>query len=280
MLPSAVINQLASIKIDADSMALYMMQQPQAPCPVSHSFGPQIYIRSVSFKAGDFLIGHAHKAAHTVMVMRGRAVVLGDMPREIDATKGPVLFVGGTEKKVVFCLEDCEWANVFQNPDDCRDIETLEDRYLDKSWSFNQLESLAIDAQEDRDDYIKALADLGWTEEQAVAISERDELAETPDEYLWRISVRNSPIHGKGLFLSSPAKEGEVIAPATVNGIRTVAGKYVNHSASPNCKYVRMAGETYLMTTRDVFGAFGGSPGEELTVDYRQSVKLSMETLQ
>ena len=118
------------------------------------------------------------------------------------------------------------------------------------------------------------------TQKQAEDISNRDELAQMPDEYTWRLSIRTSPIHGKGLFLSFKAGAGEVIAPATVDGLRTIAGKYVNHSANPNCVYKMVNGEVLLVSVAPISGSFGGFAGDELTVDYRQSVNLSMENLQ
>jgi quercetin dioxygenase-like cupin family protein len=285
MLPSSVLNQLAQIKINADALALVLLEYPQAECPVTHHFGPGIYMRTVSFRPGDTIVGHDHKTPHTVMVLGGRVVMLGENAKEIDATQGPVIFTGGLEKKAAICIEACNWVNIFPNPDDERDIETLESRYLEKS-------SLALDVEKreleekhayhdcDRADYFKALDDLRITPEEAQRISDRDELVSIPDEYTWRLSIRNSPIHGKGLFLSMNAAEGELIAPATVGGYRTVAGKYVNHSATPNCRYERINGETYLVSIKPISGAFGGNPGDELTADYRQAVNLSMEALQ
>lgn len=285
MLPSSVINQLAELKINADALALVMLEHPQAECPVTHHFGPGLYIRSVSFNPGDTLIGHDHKEPHLVMVLGGRVILLGDSPKEIDATQAPVMFTGGLGKKVVYCLERCNWMNIFPNPDDERDIETLEARYLEKSplaleIERQEFEALTAEHEADRADYLKALQELRITPQEAQQISDRDELVTMPDEYTWRLSIRPSPIHGQGLFLSVNASEGELIAPATVNGFRTVAGKYVNHSASPNCRYERINGETHLMAIKPIAGAYGGSAGDELTVDYRQAVRTSMEALQ
>lgn len=277
MLPEAVITQLANIKIDPDALAVAMLELPQAECPVTHHFGPGVYIRTVSFKAGDFLIGHDHKQPHTVMVLRGRALVLGDSPIEYVA---PAIFTGGKKKKVVFCLEDCHWSNIFPNPDNERDIDTLEDRYLDKSDVSKQYDNILLGVQRsqvDSSDFMNALSDIGITEEEARAISDRDELTDMPDAYLWRLSVRESPIQGKGLFLSVAAEIGEQIAPATYGGIRTIAGKYVNHSASPNCKYEQIGDDIWLVAIKPICGANGGGSGGELTADYRQAVKTSKE---
>jgi SET domain-containing protein len=71
---------------------------------------------------------------------------------------------------------------------------------------------------------------------------------------------------------------GQIIAPARIAGKRTPAGRYVNHSMNPNCKYIADEnGDIYLVSLRDIDGCKGGGCGEELTVDYRQALILNME---
>jgi hypothetical protein len=278
MLPISVMRELEAIRLDPIAFGKMLEQEPQVDCPVTHHFGPGLYIRSVEMKAGDFLVGHAHKTTHTVLVLSGQAVIFtADGVKQIDASFAPVIFTAGPGHKAVKCLSACQWANIFPNPSDCRDIETLEQMFLDTSAAIDDVEFKASAHQEDREDYLRAIAEVGLTDADAQAISEREELVGVPGEFAWRLSVRNSPIAGKGLFLSVSAAVGETIAPATVNGIRSIAGKYVNHSASPNCKYERIGGETWLVAIRRIEGSKGGSPGDELTVDYRQSVALSLE---
>lgn len=90
--------------------------------------------------------------------------------------------------------------------------------------------------------------------------------------------VRDSNIEGKGLFLSWHTMSGQIIAPARIAGKRTPAGRYVNHSMNPNCKYIADEnGDIYLVSLRDIDGCKGGGCGEELTVDYRQPLILNME---
>jgi hypothetical protein len=278
MLPISVMRELEAIKLNPIALGKILELEPQVDCPVSHHFGPGLYIRSVEIKAGDFLVGHAHKTTHTVLVLSGQAVVFAaDGVEQIDASLAPVIFAAGPGHKAVKCLSDCQWINVFPNPSDCRDIAALEQMFLDTSIAFDDAKLKASAHQEDRDDYLRAIAEIGLTDTDARAMSERDELVRIPDDFAWRVSVRNSPIAGKGLFLSVGAAVGETIAPATVNGIRSIVGKYVNHSATPNCKYERIVDETWLVAICRIEGSKGGSPGDELTVDYRQAVALSLE---
>jgi hypothetical protein len=274
MLPAEVIKELEAIKLDPVALGKMFELEEQTDCPVTHHFGPGIYIRSVQIKAGDFIVGHKHKTSHTVMALGGQVVAFTDDGiKQVNASQAPVIFTAGPGHKSAQCLADCCWVNIFPNPDDCRDIETLEARYLDKESA-----ETAIDPRlDDRDDFRDAVVQFGMTEDQVKAMSDRDELVPIPDAYTWRLSIRPSSIEGKGLFLSVRAKKGEVIAPATVSRVRSEAGKFVNHSKSPNCEYKHFNGETWLVAVRDIDGAKGGSPGEELTVDYRQAVALSLE---
>jgi SET domain-containing protein len=58
--------------------------------------------------------------------------------------------------------------------------------------------------------------------------------------------------------------------PALINGMRTQAGRFVNHSVTPNCEMVkRPNGDVDLVALEDLHGCIGGNAGQELTVDYR-----------
>ena len=37
-----------------------MLQMEQADCPITHHFGPGLYVREMRMKAGTFVIGHSH----------------------------------------------------------------------------------------------------------------------------------------------------------------------------------------------------------------------------
>ena len=88
------------------------------------------------------------------------------------------------------------------------------------------------------------------------------------------VVVKESPIHGYGLFAKSPIKKGthlgvsHVYAPGFEGShIRTPVGGFINHSDEPNCHKIESPEEsmlTYysLVTSRNI------EQGEELTVKY------------
>ena len=90
------------------------------------------------------------------------------------------------------------------------------------------------------------------------------------------IKVADSPIEGKGLFLTSSVKAGDVICQARIDGKRTQAGRYTNHSMNPNAKFVYSDnGDIYLVATKDISGCVGGQNWDEVTVCYRQALSLA-----
>ncbi len=88
------------------------------------------------------------------------------------------------------------------------------------------------------------------------------------------VVIRESPIHGYGLFAKSLIKRGfhlgvsHIYAPGfETSYIRTPVGGFINHSDEPNCSKIESPEEsmiTYysLVTTRDI------EQDEELTVTY------------
>jgi len=79
--------------------------------------------------------------------------------------------------------------------------------------------------------------------------------------------IKDSNIHGKGVFATKKMKSGELINVALFKGKddffdTTTFGSHINHSSKPNAR-TRFDGEHYrTYTTTDV------NPGDELTVDY------------
>ena len=257
-----------------------MLDMPQADCPVAHHFGPGIYIREVTLPAGIFAVGHAQKYEHLNIMLTGKvAIIDGDQVRVLEA---PLIFTGKPGRKVGYVLETCVWQNVYATNE--TDIDQLEDHYLDKSetWQdFDKEQSEIAKAlrQSDRDDFENVLKESGFDAETVRQQSENEsDQIDMPTPFKAVAQVRDSDIEGKGLFLSWHTSAGQIIAPARIEGKRTPAGRYVNHSKNPNCKYIADdKSDIYLVAIKDIEGCKGGSKGEELTVDYRQALTLNKE---
>ena len=113
------------------------LEHPQVECPVTHNFAPDIYIREIFMPADTVVIGHKHLTEHFNVILKGKCrVMIGDVVEELTA---PCTFISGAgSQKMVNVLEDCIWQTVHSNPDNAKDIETLESRYVIKGVAITE----------------------------------------------------------------------------------------------------------------------------------------------
>ena len=117
-------------------------------------------------------------------------------------------------------------------------------------------------------DYELLLQELGMTQQQVDKIvhNTADQVG-TPQNAL--IELKDSKIHGKGVFATEDAYAGTTLCPARVCGFRTTAGRYTNHHPHPNGLMVRdRSGDIQLVALRDI------SKGSEVTINYRAAMKV------
>lgn len=254
-----------------------MLEIDQADCPVLHHFGPGVYMREVVLPQGVFAVGHYQKKDHLNIMLSGKvAIVEND---EVKVLTAPMIFTGKPGRKMGYVMETCAWLNVYNTNE--TNIDTLEATYLDKSeaWQGHEKEEKILRRalrDEDRKDFQSMLEEVGISAElvREQSVNE-DDMIPLSDEWSSHVSVRESDIEGVGLFLSFPVNEEVMIAPARINDKRTPAGRYVNHSKKPNCKYIKSDNDIiYLVSLKGIQGCQGGNSGEELTVDYRQALSI------
>ena len=260
---------------DTQRLEAAFLDLPQADCPITHRFAPGIYVREVKMPAGSYVIGHHHKTLHINIMLSGHLTLINE-----DGTKtemhAPQTFIANTGRKIAYIHEDVIFAT------EERDVETLEDMFLDKSeaWleskKFNQM-LLSFDHSEDVADFYSAIEAFGFDADLVRSISENaeDQIPFPHGEY--KVAVSKSQIEGRGLFATGNIPQFEVIAPASIDGNRTPAGRFANHSKNPNAMMFRMEnGDIYLVGLRDIAGCKGGNLGEEITVDYRQALTVTI----
>lgn len=267
--PNDLLDQFTEMILDA----------PQDELPVSHHFGPGVYIREAKFSAGHLVLGHKHKCAHTNILVSGRLVFLNE-GGQVKELKAPMVMVSPPGQKLAYIMEDTVWQNVYATEE--RDVEKLEDMFLEKNSILEGRKEQQFLLQKemkhnDISDFKNVVASFGMTEEwvNAVSIDESD-LIEMPLGEGSKIMLRPSPIHGTGVFASAPIEPFEVIGPALLIGHRTSIGRYANHSSDPNAFFVKNDnGDIYMMALKGISGCKGGFDGEEITLDYYQGLKLN-----
>jgi hypothetical protein len=141
---------------------------------------------------------------------------------------------------------------------------------------YNDLQ-LTYDGSEDFNDYYEAIKEIGFDHDtvRKISLNEDDQI---PFPYgAYNVEVSPSKIEGKGLFVTADFKEGDVIAPARLNGMRTPAGRYINHSKNPNSYFfMDSVGDVFVVANKNLRGYQGGNLGDEITVDYRQILSLGV----
>jgi hypothetical protein len=101
--------------------------------PLKHSFSEGVYIREMFMPKGGFVIGKLYKISHTWFLLSGELEIATDegamhyvAPCYVNAPEGT--------KRVLHALQDSVFVNVYPNPDNITDIETLEDMLTCKSY--------------------------------------------------------------------------------------------------------------------------------------------------
>lgn len=248
-----------------------LLKKKQVECPVYHHFYPGIYMREVHIEAGVFSIGHFQKTEHLNIFQQGRVNFVND-EGIAQILEAPMIFTSKPGRKIGLILEDMVWFNLYATKE--TDIQKLEETYLDKSEAWKNAQQNTYDFKKDREDFKKLLTEYCITETQVRTESERViDLVPFP-KGIYQVGVFDSPIEGKGLFATSNIAKGNIIAPGRIGELRTPAGRYVNHSATPTAGVLNTKNGVDFVALKDIQGCLGGSLGEEITIDYRDGINL------
>tara|TARA_R110000772_G_scaffold68875_4_gene152501 strand:- start:5031 stop:5879 length:849 start_codon:yes stop_codon:yes gene_type:complete len=265
--------QLVETKIQ--SLEQEFLRHPQVDCPVVHRFGPGLYIREVTLPAGALSIGHAQKTEHLNVMLTGRVSIVGENGK-VKELVAPLTFVGQPGRKVGYIHETVIWQNIYATTE--TDVAKLESMFLDKSDTWKESQPLlSFNKFEDNADFVLAIAEYGFDEKTV-----REQSENTFDQINfpfggYGVMVSDSSIEGKGLFATKDFLTGEIIAPARILGLRTPAGRYTNHSKNPNATmFLKDNGDIDLIANSKIKGYQGGTIGQEVTVDYRQALNLTV----
>ena len=245
-----------------------LLEMPQADIVTVHTFLPGVYERKIIVPPWTVLTGAAHKTGYrvrlekgTIAVNRETEVVVLTAPCEFDAKAG--------EQRAGRVFEDeVVWVDVYENPDDCQDIETLEDRFyvVPECGLGDTRKRLAIKlAQADYQLFLEQLGVDQPTMDAIVTIE--SDLIDMPEGH--SVELKESPVHGIGMFATRYFFAGEVICPGRLDGKRTSAGRFINHSHDANVTPYKFGDDIYAIALKDI------PVGGELFVDYRASMRVN-----
>jgi hypothetical protein len=104
-----------------------LLKMPQADIVTLHNFLPGTYERTMKTPASCMIVGAAHKTPYRVRLEQGTITVnIGNdvktltAPCEFDAPAG--------EQRVGFAHDEVIWVDIYENSDNCTNIDVLEER--------------------------------------------------------------------------------------------------------------------------------------------------------
>lgn len=248
-----------------------LKSMPQVEMPIKHYFGDGIYAREIFIPKNTILTGRIHKHNDLNVVHYGDIDVLSTNGFK---RVGPCTFIGkaGT-KQIGYAYEDTLWTTFHATTE--TDLEVL-DRTLfedegDASmfdWATGKVKEEP--AQRDRRDFLAMLEEYGIPEHIVYQESRNKQNIVHLNLDVLDLEVKHSPIQGRGVFCKRDLCGHGYVGAARINGRRTQLGRLTNHSKYPNCYLSKdELGDIALCSLRPILA------GEELTVDYRQSLSLA-----
>ena len=233
-----------------------LMQEIDAPLDHYHANG--LYGRRIYVQGGATVITKVHLTQHITVALKGTCTVYGENGSRKIVTSPDVFVTEPGTQRAIYCHDDVEWITVHNC--ELKDVPEIEHEiFCDNFQEYD-----------DRTDYKRFLLEFGLSECLARSISENIEDQTLESEA--NIDIKPSELEGLGVFSKSNFSVNDLIGIArTENGMRTLIGRYTNHSKHPNVKFVDENSIIKAYAIENI------QTGEELTTDYRKAIMLSMK---
>lgn len=236
---------------------------PQIDIKVNEYFTHGLLYREIHVPAGAIITGRAYKFDYFDIMVSGH--VIAAYEQGVYELQGYNRMDGKAgRKRAGYAVEDCHFVTVHRIDEPRDDLPINE-----------QLSHFSVEEHQkwaDRKDFAHVLLELGVSprEVEIQTLNENDRLDIDID--VLGLELKDSPIDGTGMFTKRAFGQEAHVCIGRLNGMRTQAGRYVNHSAKPNCamRWVN-GGDVGLFAIKEL------APGDELTCDYRHPELIVME---
>lgn len=243
-----------------------LVKMPQPDIVTKHVFKPGIYERTITIPPWTVLTGAEHKTSYSVRLEKGSIAVNRD--DGVVVLNAPCEFNAPAGVQRVGCVFDSEvvWTDIYENADDCQNIATVEARlYVVDEFGLGENRKRIA---QDQKDFELFLLQYGMTHKSIGEIVHIEhDLMPMPAGF--EVELKNSLIHGQGLFVSRDFAAGEIICPGRLDGKRTPAGRFINHSVKPNATPIKDGDDIHAVALRDLLN------GEEVVINYRDSMRVN-----
>lgn len=118
----------ATNKDKVRALELKLFGMPQADIVTTHTFLPGVYERKIVVPPWTVLTGAEHKVPYTVRLESGTIAVTTD--EGVKVLTGPCEFKApaGIQRAGQVFDDEVVWVDVYDNPNDCRNLDELENR--------------------------------------------------------------------------------------------------------------------------------------------------------
>ena len=124
---SVALQNAESVKDRIKMVQDELLKMPQADIRTIHEFEPGEYHRTMIAPPSCMIVGAEHKTPYKVILKKGTLTV--NLGTEVMTLTAPAEFeVPVGEQRVGYSLDEVIWTDVYENPDNCTNIDTLEDR--------------------------------------------------------------------------------------------------------------------------------------------------------
>ena len=124
---SAALQNADSVKDRIQVVQDELLKMPQADITTLHNFLPKIYERTMIAPPSCMIVGAAHKTPYRVRLEKGTITV--NIGNDVKILTAPCEFdVPAGEQRVGFSHDEVIWVDIYENPDNCTNIDVLEER--------------------------------------------------------------------------------------------------------------------------------------------------------
>ena len=257
-----------SVKTQIQNLQEELLKMPQASIVTEHIFYPGFYERKITIPPWTVLTGAEHKTNYKIRLEKG--IIAVNIEDKVQVMTAPIEFEAkaGAQRVGRVFEEEVVWIDVYENPDNCQNIDILEKRFYVVPECGLGENRVALQITNAQADYKLFLDQIGLNQvEMDKIVTNESDVIDMPIGV--NVELRNSKIHGKGLFATKSFKKGDIVCPGRLDGKRTPGGRFINHSYDSNILPIKVGDDIYAMAVRDIY------ENEELLVDYRSSMRVN-----
>ena len=244
-----------------------LLKMDQADIKTEHIFIDGIYERKITIPPYTLLTGAEHKTDYKIRLEEGTICVNTDdgvmvltAPCEIEAKSGSKRIGQVYGDKVV-------WVDIYENLDNEKDLSIIEKRlYVIPECGLGDTRIRKIESAKNDFKLFLSQINMSLEEVNSIVVIESD-CVDMPIGF--DVEVNKSRIEGYGLFALRDFKKGEVICPGRIDGNRTPAGRFINHSLENNAIPKMVGDDIFAVADKNIY------VNDEILINYRDSMRIN-----